>query len=80
MVMIGERMNFNEQILQTISDGYILADVKGNIIDVNPSYCQMVKYTREELLQMNVKELDLIFHLKEFDRQIKQMVKREEDP
>ncbi len=79
MVTIGERMNFNEQILQTISDGYILADVNGKIIDVNASYCQMVKFTREELLQMNVKELDVTFPLKEFDRQVKQMVKQEED-
>ncbi len=76
---IGEKMNFNEQILQTISDGYILADVKGDIIDVNLSYCQMVKYSRNELLQMNIRELDVKFTLKDFDHQIKQMIKREYD-
>ncbi len=46
------------QLLLTTSDGYILADTDSKIIDVNPAYCKMVGYTRDELLDIKVAELE----------------------
>ncbi|REJ81946.1 MAG: PAS domain S-box protein [Bacteroidetes bacterium] len=48
----------NQQIITSMLDGFILADGNGNILDVNPSYCMMTGYSREELLQMNINELE----------------------
>jgi len=48
----------NQQILQTCMDGYILADSRGQIIDVNPAYCRIVGYSRSELLKMNIAALE----------------------
>lgn len=48
----------NERIVRSIFDGYLLGDVTGRILEVNQLYCDMVGYTREELLQKTVFELD----------------------
>lgn len=39
-------------------DGYLVADPKDQVIDVNPAMERMSGYTREELLRMKVSELD----------------------
>jgi len=44
-------------LVQQASDGIFVADPQGNYIDVNPSGCAMLGYTREELLQMNMRDL-----------------------
>lgn len=50
--------NETRRILNAIFDGYLLGDMAGNILDVNAAYCQMLGYTREELLQLTVLDLD----------------------
>jgi len=47
-------------IIQTITDGFWLVDVNGNIIDVNPAYCRMSCYTRQELLCMSISDLEAL--------------------
>jgi len=37
--------------------GIILEDYEGNILDVNPSICNMLGYSREELVGMNIRQL-----------------------
>jgi PAS domain S-box-containing protein len=50
--------NRNNLILNTMHDGYILADTNAKIIEVNPAYCKMVGYTKEELLEMTIIDLE----------------------
>ncbi len=64
----------NEQILHTMLDGFILADTEGKLLDVNLSYCAMVGYSREELLQMNIRDLEVQIPQEEIDRRIRHMV------
>ncbi|TAH39912.1 MAG: PAS domain S-box protein [Bacteroidetes bacterium] len=49
----------NAQVINTMMDGFMLADRNGKIIEVNPSYCQTSGYSREELLNMTVNDLKL---------------------
>jgi len=41
-------------LIEQASDGIVLADKQGNFIDVNPSICKLLGYTREELLNQNI--------------------------
>jgi PAS domain S-box-containing protein len=47
-----------EAILASAGDGIHILDSLGNVIDVNPAFCAMLGYTREELLQLNVSAWD----------------------
>jgi len=49
-----------EKMLQTIQEGYWMVNLNGEIIDVNKAYINMIGYSRQELLRMNITELDLI--------------------
>ncbi|MBT3382654.1 MAG: PAS domain S-box protein [Prolixibacteraceae bacterium] len=69
----------NQLILETTMEGYILADAKGKIIDVNPSYCNLVGYSRDELLTMDIREVEVKIPPEEVDRRIKQMISKGND-
>jgi PAS domain S-box-containing protein len=53
-----------ETVLHTTQDGFWIADLSGKILEVNDSICEMEGYSREELLDMYVYEVDAI-HSKE---------------
>ena len=73
---LKEQSYLNQQILETTLDGYILGDSDGKIIDVNPAYCDMIGYTWEELLGMNIREVEAKIPPEEVDRRIQQMIRR----
>ena len=50
----------NQTILRTTIDGYYLVDQNGRFLDTNDSYCQMIGYSRDELLSMAVKDIEAI--------------------
>ena len=73
-VELSKQIRLTEQILKTTMDGYILADTDGKLIEVNPAYCQMAGYSREELLKMNIRELEAQYSPEDTEQRIKQMV------
>ena len=44
-------------LVEQASDGIFVSDPQGNYIDVNPSGCAMLEYTREEILKLNMIDL-----------------------
>lgn len=62
-------------ILETMMDGYILADVKAKIVDVNPAYCEMVGYTKDELLKMTILDLEALLTPEQVGEKIQAMLK-----
>lgn len=54
---LSTRLKENEKILASLKEGYILVDEHANIHDVNQAYCDIVGYSREELLSMKLTEL-----------------------
>jgi PAS domain S-box-containing protein len=48
----------NELILGSTVDGFYAADQFGRLLDANPAYCRMLGYTREELLQLGIQDVE----------------------
>ena len=42
----------NQLILDTTMDSYILADTKGQVLEVNQAYCDLIGYSRKALMSM----------------------------
>lgn len=47
-----------ETIIRTAMDGFWLTDIEGRLLHVNDAYSQLTEYSREELLNMNIRDLD----------------------
>lgn len=73
---LEEETQRNRQLLETTIDGYILADTEGQIMDVNPSYCRMVGYGRDELLKMNIRQLECSLHPDQIQERIEEMMRQ----
>jgi diguanylate cyclase (GGDEF)-like protein/PAS domain S-box-containing protein len=47
-----------QKILATTLDGFWRADLHGQLLEVNPAYCRMSGYMREDLLTMRIADLE----------------------
>lgn len=45
-------------IIQAAMDGFWLIDIRGRFLNVNDAYCEMIGYSREELLNMSVGDVE----------------------
>jgi len=72
---LRNKVRFNEQLIQSTIDGYLLADTNGTLIDVNSAYCKMIGYSRSELLKMNIRDLEASLMGEEIEQNIRQMIK-----
>ncbi len=59
-------------ILHTAMDGFYVTDAQGRLLDVNDSYCYMMGYSRDELLNMSIKDVEAV----ETEAIIAQRIKR----
>jgi len=46
-------------LVEQASDGIFLADAQGRLVDVNPTGCALLGYTRDEILQLSIQDLIL---------------------
>ena len=46
-------------IVMTAMDGFWIADRKGCFLEVNDTYCRVIGYTRNQLLTMRIKDIEL---------------------
>ncbi len=76
---LKERENYLSTIIQTTVDGFFLLDRKGQIFEVNDAYCEMIGYSREELLKRNISDIESIESQEEIERLIEKIVKKRSD-
>ncbi len=48
---------YHRGIFESVSDGLIITDLLGSILNVNPAYCKMLGYERDELLNTPANKL-----------------------
>lgn len=51
---------FYKSIIETSLDGFWIVDKQGTIVEVNQAYCDMSGYTREEFLQLDIADIELL--------------------
>lgn len=79
---ISERKRFMEEfiaIIQTTKDGFNITDIHGHLLEVNRSYCEMVGYSRDELLRMSIPDLEANEQPAEVAEHIKSMIAKGSD-
>jgi PAS domain S-box-containing protein len=60
---ITERKRAEEEyrtILRTTMDGFWTTDMHGRFLDVNDAYCQLIGYSRDELLTMRISDVEAV--------------------
>ncbi len=70
-----QRQEEYETIIQTAMDGFWLTDIDGRLLQVNDAYCNLIEYSRDELLNMNVSDLDANESQKDFLLHIEKIIK-----
>jgi PAS domain S-box-containing protein len=61
-------------MLATITEGFWLVDDQGRLLDVNEAYCRMSGYTKEELLDFSISDLEEVENQKETREHIQRIV------
>ncbi len=56
---LADRADMYQSAVAATPGGYWLLDLEGHLIDVNEAYCALSGYSRGDLLQMNVSQLEL---------------------
>ena len=50
---------FYKTIIQTSIDGFFIVDSQGRFLEVNGAYCDLVGYSRDDLLKMSIRDVEL---------------------
>lgn len=61
-------------ILRTAVDGFWITDTAGRFLDVNDAYCGISGYSREELLNMRISDVEALEMPEETDNHIKELM------
>ena len=60
--------------LRTAIDGFCITDESGRIVEVNDAYCRMSGYTRSELLNMRIADLEAVENPEEIAEHIRKLL------
>jgi PAS domain S-box-containing protein len=64
-----------QTIVGTAMDGFAIHDMQGHFLDVNEAYCQLVGYSRDELLDMLFEDVEVIEQPQDRAERIRKIVK-----
>lgn len=68
-----------KNIIDTSMDGFWLTDARGRFLDVNDSYCKMLGYSRNELLNMSIPDVEASEQPEETAAHIQKLMKTGSD-
>ncbi|PIQ29356.1 MAG: hypothetical protein COW63_13570, partial [Bacteroidetes bacterium CG18_big_fil_WC_8_21_14_2_50_41_14] len=73
-----KRAQFEYQtMIKTSKDGFWIVDaITGKLIDVNQAYCKMIGFSREELLQMTIRDVEAVESQEETRQHIELIIEK----
>jgi DNA repair protein RadC len=66
-------------IISTAMDGFWTTDINGKFLEVNDSYCQMIGYTRAELMNMSISDIEALERPEDVAQRTKKIIKQGSD-
>ncbi len=72
-IIIDSEMKL-KKIFASINDSIIIADLSGNILEINEYACKKLKYEKEELLKKNIRDINSQYHLLEIGDRLKNIM------
>ena len=60
--------------LETTSDGFWILDADHRLRDVNPAYCAMTGYTREEFQEMSIQDIEVLESVAETEAHVQKIL------
>jgi len=76
---LQERERYLSTVLHTTRDGFWVLDAEGRFVDVNDAYCRMSGYTRDELLQLRIPDIEALEKPDETAARIQRVMKAGSD-
>ena len=76
---ITERKQTEEKhkaIIETTVDGFWISNLEGRLLEVNDAYCKITGYTREELFEMSIWDIEALESPEDVIRHIQQLRKQ----
>ncbi|MCD4736176.1 MAG: PAS domain S-box protein, partial [Bacteroidales bacterium] len=61
--------------IESSIDGFWITDTKGDFLEVNEAYCNMIGYRRDELLNMSIMDVEVIEQPEETKKRIEKIIK-----
>ncbi|MFC2026887.1 PAS domain S-box protein [Chloroflexota bacterium] len=66
----------HQAIIQTATDGFWMTNLQGRFLEVNDSFCEMIGYSRKELPEMSISDIEAIESTEDTIRHIQQLKKQ----
>jgi PAS domain S-box-containing protein len=85
LIMLGTHQDItyrkrNEEelktILETAIDGFFINNIKGQFLDANTAFCNMLGYSKEELLSMSIPDIEAQEHPEETQKHIELLLEQ----
>jgi PAS domain S-box-containing protein len=76
LLRLNRRAQNAEKAIASTNDGYWVLNADGRFMDVNPGYCRMLGYSREELLAMSIADLEAVATLQQIQAQIARIIEK----
>jgi PAS domain S-box-containing protein len=71
---IRRQLSQHAALVSTTSDGYWRFDRKGQLLEVNDTYCQMSGYSRDEILRMHISDFEAVESPIEISDHLRQII------
>jgi len=70
-------MRRHRALMNSALEGIHIMDERGNIVEVNDTFCHMLGYTQEEMAKLNVADWDAQWSREELMERFKKLIRSE---